>query len=86
MSLKKQMMKLNQESKPDFDQDRFAQAYAIMAAQRISKILGIFVRLARRDGKPSYLGHLPRMERYLDRVLPAPVLSGLKEWYQKQLA
>jgi len=72
--------------RPDFDQEGFAQAYAIMAAQRISKILGIFVRLARRDGKPSYLGHLPRMERYLDRVLAAPVLSDLKQWYQKHLA
>jgi len=68
---------------PDFDEDGFARAYAIMAAQRISKILGIFVRLARRDGKPAYLGHLPRMESYLDRVLDRPGLSDLKSWYAR---
>jgi tRNA threonylcarbamoyl adenosine modification protein YjeE len=34
----------------DFDEERFREAYAIMAAQRNSKILGIFVRLDRRDG------------------------------------
>lgn len=69
-----------------FDAQAFSSAYSIMAAQRISKILGIFVRLARRDGKPAYLGHLPRMEGYLDRVLAAPVLSDLKDWYQQYRA
>ena len=33
----------------------FAAAYAIMGAQRATKILGIFARLDRRDGKPQYL-------------------------------
>jgi aminoglycoside/choline kinase family phosphotransferase len=67
----------------DFDKDGFSRAYAIMAAQRISKILGIFVRLAKRDHKPAYLGHLPRMESYLDRVLDRPGLSDLKSWYAR---
>ena len=48
-----------------FDEAAFAEAYAIMAAQRNSKILGIFVRLDRRDGKPAYLKHLPRIRDYL---------------------
>ncbi len=68
---------------PEFDRTEFATAYAVMAAQRISKILGIFVRLARRDDKPAYLGHLPRMESYLDRVLDRPGLSELKDWYAR---
>jgi len=67
----------------DFDEIRFSKAYAVMAAQRITKILGIFVRLARRDGKPAYLSHLPRMLGYLDRVLDRPVLSDLKDWYSR---
>lgn len=67
----------------DFDQERFSEAYAVMAAQRITKILGIFVRLAMRDGKPAYLSHLPRMLGYLDRVLDRPVLSDLKDWYAR---
>lgn len=67
----------------DFDRERFSEAYAVMAAQRITKILGIFVRLAKRDDKPAYLSHLPRMLGYLDRVLDRPVLSDLKDWYAR---
>ncbi len=64
-----------------FDEDGFSRAYHVMALQRISKLLGIFVRLARRDGKPAYLGHLPRMLEYLGRVLDRSELSDLKLWY-----
>ncbi|MFN3129612.1 tRNA (adenosine(37)-N6)-threonylcarbamoyltransferase complex ATPase subunit type 1 TsaE [Roseibium sp.] len=69
----------------EVDLEAFKQAYVVMGAQRISKILGIFVRLARRDNKPAYLGHLPRMEGYLDRVMTAPILSDLKDWYQRHI-
>ncbi|WP_299476305.1 tRNA (adenosine(37)-N6)-threonylcarbamoyltransferase complex ATPase subunit type 1 TsaE [uncultured Roseibium sp.] len=64
-----------------FDRESFSRAYSVMAAQRVSKILGIFVRLARRDNKPAYLGHLPRMQAYFDRVLDRPGMSDLKDWY-----
>jgi tRNA threonylcarbamoyl adenosine modification protein YjeE len=70
-----------QSADPDFDEAGFSAAYAVMGAQRITKILGIFIRLAERDGKPAYLDHLPRMQSYLDRVLMHPVLSDLKLWY-----
>ncbi|MEL7525126.1 MAG: tRNA (adenosine(37)-N6)-threonylcarbamoyltransferase complex ATPase subunit type 1 TsaE [Pseudomonadota bacterium] len=66
---------------PEFDRQSFSRAYSVMAAQRITKILGIFVRLARRDAKPSYLSHLPRMIGYLDRVFERPGMSDLKDWY-----
>jgi tRNA threonylcarbamoyl adenosine modification protein YjeE len=66
-----------------FDEEGFSAAYAVMGAQRIAKILGIFVRLDRRDGKPVYLNHLPRMRSYLDRVLAHPVLSDLKDWFER---
>jgi hypothetical protein len=64
-----------------FDEAAFAEAYAIMAAQRNSKILGIFVRLEKRDGKPYYLKHLPRIRDYLRRALAHPALASLKEFY-----
>lgn len=70
-----------QSADPEFDEAGFSAAYAVMGAQRITKILGIFIRLAERDGKPAYLDHLPRMQSYLDRVLMHPVLSDLKLWY-----
>jgi N-acetylmuramate 1-kinase len=70
---------------PDFDTAAFARAYAIMGAQRATKILGIFARLNKRDGKPVYLKHLPRMEDYLRRNLAHPALEELKAWYNQYL-
>ena len=64
-----------------FDPEHFAQAYAVLGAQRATKILGIFVRLAVRDQKQVYLKHLPRLLRYLDRDLSHPSLSELRRWY-----
>jgi tRNA threonylcarbamoyl adenosine modification protein YjeE len=67
----------------EFDAADFARAYAILGAQRATKILGIFVRLARRDGKEGYLKHLPRIRRYLARNLAHPALATLREWYER---
>jgi hypothetical protein len=68
-----------------FDRDAFAFAYAALGAQRNTKILGIFARLAKRDGKPQYLRHIPRLWRYLERDLGHPELRPLKEWYDRHL-
>ncbi|MFN3670486.1 MAG: tRNA (adenosine(37)-N6)-threonylcarbamoyltransferase complex ATPase subunit type 1 TsaE [Bosea sp. (in: a-proteobacteria)] len=70
---------------PDFDLAAFARAYAILGAQRNTKIAGIFARLDKRDGKPIYLKHLPRIEAYLRRNLDHPALEELKGWYQTHL-
>jgi len=70
---------------PAFDAPSFAAAYAAMGAQRATKILGIFARLDKRDGKPEYLRHLPRIERYLNRNLAHPLLRPLALWYQNHL-
>ena len=64
-----------------FDEAAFRQAYAITALQRATKILGIFVRLDRRDGKPDYLKHLPRIENYVRRTIHHPALAKLAEFY-----
>ena len=64
-----------------FDPAGFAEIYAIMSAQRNTRLLGTFARLNRRDGKPQYLRHQPRIWTYLSRSLAHPVLSGLREWY-----
>ncbi|MBP0617964.1 tRNA (adenosine(37)-N6)-threonylcarbamoyltransferase complex ATPase subunit type 1 TsaE [Jiella mangrovi] len=66
---------------PGFDGFAFERDYAIMAAQRASKILGIFVRLLKRDGKPQYLRHIPRIKGYLARTLGHPSLSALRHIY-----
>jgi N-acetylmuramate 1-kinase len=67
-----------------FDRAAFDEAYAVMAAQRNSKILGIFVRLHRRDSKPAYLKHLPRIRAYLRRALTHPALAEMREFYERQ--
>lgn len=76
-------VKARKEQNPAFDDEAFQAAFSVMAAQRVTKILGIFVRLARRDGKPGYLKHLPRMNAYLDRALAHPVLFDLKQWFER---
>jgi N-acetylmuramate 1-kinase len=70
---------------PAFDREQFTAAYAILGAQRATKILGIFARLSKRDGKHGYLRHLPRVSRYLERNLQHPVLAGLRDWYARHL-
>jgi hypothetical protein len=70
---------------PAFDTQRFAAAYAAMGAQRATKILGLFARLDKRDKKPDYLRHLPRIERYLARNLAHPLLQPLAVWYRNHL-
>ncbi len=67
---------------PAFDAPNFARAYATLAAQRASKILGIFARLELRDRKPQYLRHLPRIWGYLQRSLAHPALKPLAAWYR----
>jgi N-acetylmuramate 1-kinase len=66
---------------PDFDPRQFIRMYVTLAAQRASKILGIFARLDMRDGKPQYLRHLPRVWGYLQRSLSHPALESLSAWY-----
>ncbi len=67
------------------DEAAFRAAVAVFAAQRNAKIVGIFSRLYRRDGKPRYLGYLPRVWGYLNRDLEHPVLAKLKAWYDRAI-
>jgi tRNA threonylcarbamoyl adenosine modification protein YjeE len=68
-----------------FDAEAFGAAYAVLGAQRNSKILGIFARLAKRDGKHGYLAHIPRVSNYLERNLAHPQLMGLRAWFETHL-
>jgi tRNA threonylcarbamoyl adenosine modification protein YjeE len=68
-----------------FDAHEFSRAFAILGAQRATKVLGIFARLSKRDGKHIYLNHIPRVSRYLKRNLAHPDLAILKNWYDSNL-
>lgn len=67
------------------DGDAFALEMAVYAAQRNTKIVGIFARLARRDGKARYLDLLPRVWSYLNNDLTHPALAELKSWYDRTI-
>jgi N-acetylmuramate 1-kinase len=81
LSLLTRYIKARRAADDSFDPAAFAELYAIMSAQRNTRLLGTFGRLNRRDGKPQYLRHQPRIWTYLSRSLAHPVLARAREWY-----
>ena len=59
--------------------------YARLGAQRNTKIVGIFVRLWRRDGKPRYLDLIPRVWALLERDLAHPALAPVAQWFAENI-
>ena len=57
----------------------------MLAAQRNAKILGLFSRLAQRDGKPHYLELQPRVQAHLRGDLRHPLLTPLRLWFERHL-
>jgi aminoglycoside/choline kinase family phosphotransferase len=70
---------------PAIDREAFAASYAIMGAQRNIRILGTFVRLWVRDGKPGYLNWLPRCWRFVESDLAHPATVPLRGWFDAYL-
>jgi aminoglycoside/choline kinase family phosphotransferase len=81
LALLTRYIKARHATDPTFDPAGFAESYAIMSAQRNTRLLGTFARLNRRDGKPHYLRHQPRIWTYLTRSLAHPALAGIRGWY-----
>lgn len=67
------------------DAECFRAHYEVLGAQRNTKILGIFTRLWRRDGKPHYLPFQPRVWSYLERNLAHPALAPVRDWFDRNL-
>ena len=65
------------------DKAQFRAHYEILGAQRNTKILGIFTRLWKRDGKPHYLPLQPRVWGYVERNLAHPALGPVREWFDE---
>jgi aminoglycoside/choline kinase family phosphotransferase len=70
---------------PATDREKFMTSYAVLGAQRNAKIFGIFTRLCRRDGKPQYLRHIPRVWRLLEGDLRHPALAPVRAWLDRHL-
>lgn len=63
----------------------FLADYARLGAQRNAKIVGIFVRLWKRDGKPRYLDYIPRVWALLERDLTHPALAPVARWFDANI-
>jgi hypothetical protein len=70
---------------PALNRADFERSAAILATQRNCKILGIFTRLWKRDGKPGYLGHIPRLWRLVEHDLRHPALADIAGWLDRRL-
>jgi aminoglycoside/choline kinase family phosphotransferase len=81
LTLLSRYIKARRTTEENFDAAAFAELYAIMSAQRNTRLLGTFARLNGRDGKPHYLKHQPRIWTYLTRSLAHPALASIRDWY-----
>ena len=69
---------------PALDRETFETSLAILGAQRHTRVLGIFERLARQEGKLDYRRlHSPRVERLLHKALQHPILADVKTWMER---
>lgn len=65
--------------------EHFEADYARLGAQRNAKIVGIFSRLWKRDGKPRYLAFIPRVWEAMERDLKHPALKPVADWFARNI-
>lgn len=68
-----------------FDEESFRAAYATLGAERAIRLIGLWPRLLKRDGKPQYMAHMPRTMDYLTRNLAHPALADLRRWAENNV-
>lgn len=76
------MLTLYFQAFPELNRDDFLASYFLWGAQRSTKILGVFSRLAKRDGREKYLCHLPRVRKTLACDLQHPHLKNVQSWFR----
>ncbi len=81
--IQKKMMDSYFEQLPQFMTDAFKTSYPIMAVQRHTKVIGIFIRLFVRDKKDKYLKFVPFVWSLLEKHLNNPLLSRYKKWLDR---
>lgn len=82
--LQKKLLARYRAAFPALDREAFEISLAILAAQRHTRVLGIFERLARHEGKLDYRRlHSPRVEKLLHKALRHPALAEVKNWMER---
>ncbi|MGD9538255.1 MAG: aminoglycoside phosphotransferase family protein [Alphaproteobacteria bacterium] len=82
-ALAERMIRRYLAASPNLDEATFRAAYAVTGAQRNVRILGVFSRLAVRDGKARYLDYLPRVWGLVERDLAHPALAPVAAWFAR---
>lgn len=82
-ALAREMIRIYLKAFPRLSREDFMASYALWGAQRNTRILGVFSRLARRDGKDNYLQYIPRVWKYLEQNLAHPSLAALRKWFEQ---
>lgn len=70
---------------PALDRAAFHGTFAVLGAVRHARVIGIFARLAVREGRRGYLVHMPRLWRLLERALAHPDLAPVAGWFGRHL-
>lgn len=83
--LAEQMLEIYFKAFHHLSKEDFGASYSLWGAQRSTRILGVFSRLAKRDGKAQYLSHVSRLWRYLERDLQHPSLKAVREWFEEHV-
>ena len=65
--------------------DDYERAYWALAAQRNTRILGVFCRLWKRDGKDRYKTFQPRMWGLLERDLAHASMVDVRAWFDANI-
>ncbi len=80
VEIQKEMTELYFRELPTFNTPAFRTTCPLMAVQRHTKVIGIFIRLCVRDGKDRYLKHIPFVWSLLEKHLDNPLLARYKKW------
>ena len=85
LDLKEHLIQRYLAAMEDMDQAVLRHDMAILGAGRHAKVIGIFTRLFRRDGKSQYLAHIPHVWLLLENSLAHPVLSPVTNWFKRHV-
>ena len=84
-ALQSEMVERYLSARPALDKADFTTAYAVIGAQRNTRIAGTFARLLIRDGKAGYQRFMPRVWTLVGQDLASPALTPVADWYARHL-
>lgn len=78
----REMVELYLKAFPDLNAQDFWASFSLWGAQLSTRLIGLFPRLAKRDNKPHYMVHHPRVKAILKQNLSHPSLKEIRQWFQ----